>query len=510
MRLAELLGTLSLAVDASIGLPDSHALRSATLAVRLADIAGADAGTRQDSYYLALLALCGCTAEAATMADVTGDEIVWGEQTLGVDYGRPQEIMAALLRVMRKRHGPVAGVLAMGRVLGRVPKMAAVNRAHCEVGVHLAERFGFAESFRAALFQAFERWDGSGMPQRSRCDGIALSMRIVHVAIDVDIGYCLGGVEGAVAHTKKHARRGLDPELVERFQGKARDICAVLSAPSPWAAAMDSEPAPQRNVDSDAIDAGLRAIADYADLKSRFTLGHSPGVARRASAAAERLGLDRTTTQNLARAALIHDIGRVGVSGRIWDKREPLSDAERERIRLHTYIGERLLSRSPALEPIAAIATLAHERIDGSGYHRRLPASACSVSARVLAAADVLQALTENRPHRRAFTEEAAKAEVVALASNGKLCPEAVNAVVGAAPAGRDAARSDLLSEREADVLRLVARGLTNKEVANELAISPKTVGHHLQHVFEKLGVTTRAAASVIALQRGLVGDDAR
>jgi len=164
MRLAELLGTLSLAVDASIGLPDSHALRSATLAVRLADIAGADAGTRQDSYYLALLALCGCTAESATMADVTGDEIAWGEQTLGVDYGRPQEMMAALLRVMRKRHGPVAGMLAMGRVLGRVPEMAAVNRAHCEVGVHLAERFGFAESFRAALQLEASVRAGDGVP----------------------------------------------------------------------------------------------------------------------------------------------------------------------------------------------------------------------------------------------------------------------------------------------------------------------------------------------------------
>ena len=141
--------------------------------------------------------------------------------------------------------------------------------------MHLAERFGFAESFRAALYQAFERWDGSGMPKRVRRDGIALSMRIVHVAIDVDVGYCLGGVEGAVAYTKKHARRGLDPELVERFQSKAADVCAVLSAPSPWAAVMDSEPAPQRTVDADAVEAGLRAIADYADLKSRFTLGHS-------------------------------------------------------------------------------------------------------------------------------------------------------------------------------------------------------------------------------------------
>jgi HD-GYP domain-containing protein (c-di-GMP phosphodiesterase class II) len=365
MRLAELIGTMSLAVDASIGLPESHALRSATLAVRLAELVHADQQTRQDCYYLALLALCGCTAESATSADVLGDEVAFGEATLGVDYGRPQEIMSAIWRAVGQGRGPVARVFAMGRALSKVPQMAAVNRAHCEVGVHLAERFGFAEPFRAALFQAFERWDGSGSPRRLRGDDIALSMRIAQVAMDVDIGHCLGGLDAAVAHTKKHARRGLDPEIVERFHEKASDVCAVLDEPSPWAAAMASEPAPLRRVEDAAIDDALLVIADFADVKSRFTLGHSPGVARRARTAAERLGLDRATTQNVYRAGLSHDVGRVGVSGGIWDKREPLNDAERERIRLHTYIGERLLSRASALEPIAAIAMMAHERLAG-------------------------------------------------------------------------------------------------------------------------------------------------
>lgn len=505
MRLAELVGTLALATDAGTGMPDFHALRGATVAARFAQSLGADARTVTDAYYLPLLALSGCTAESDTVAEVFGDEIQIGVDSYGLDCGDAPAMLSAMFRTVSRGRGKVGALAAMARSMSKMPKMAAVGRAHCEVAIHLAERFGFDEPFRKALFQAFERWDGRGRPMALAGEAIALGMRIAHVAIDANVGHRLGGLDGAIALTRKHAGRGLDPTLVERFAGAAGEICAALEEPSPWNTAMAAEPAPHRIVDGEAVDEGLLAIAHATDLKCRFTRGHSTGVAHLARAAAAWLELGADAEQALARAGLVHDVGRVAVSAAIWDKAAPLTGTERERIRMHTYVGERVLSKAPGLAPIAEIATLAHERLDGSGYHRRLPAAACSTAARVLAAADVYQALREQRPHRAAFAADRAASELASMAKGGLLCPDAVAAVLTAAGhAVRAPTRPAGLTDREIEVLRLVARGLTNKEVASALEISTKTAGHHVQHVLEKLHVTTRAAATMIAMKTGL------
>jgi HD-GYP domain-containing protein (c-di-GMP phosphodiesterase class II) len=187
----------------------------------------------------------------------------------------------------------------------------------------------------------------------------------------------------------------------------------------------------------------------------------------------------------------------------VWDKRDPLTDLERERVRMHAYAGERILARATALEPIAAIATLAHERLDGRGYHRAIAASAVPPAARLLAAADVYHALVEDRAYRPAFSPEAASREIASMRT---LCPDAVAAVL--AVAGHERVRPERpagLTEREVDVLRLLARGLTNKEIASALKISTRTAGHHLEHIYQKLGVTTRAAAAMVAMQTGVL-----
>lgn len=505
MRLAELVGTLSMATDAGAGMPDHHALRGAIVAVRLAEVLKADDKTVREAYYLPLLAMSGCSAESGTASAVLGDEVQIGVESYGLDWGRASEMLPVMLRLARRGRGPIGGLVSMARAMSQLTQMLEVGRAHCEVALHLAERFGFDEPFRAALFQAFERWDGSGKPTAVKGDAIALGMRIAHVAIDANIGHRLGGVEGAVALARKHAKRGLDPALVERFASAAARVCQPLDDPSPWNAAMAAEPEPHRTVDGDAVDEGLRAIAHFTDLKCRFTRAHSTGVATLASAAARKLGLGGDVERALARAGLVHDVGRVAITAAIWDKVEPLTDAERERIRLHTYVGERVLSRAPALASVAEIATLAHERLDGTGYHRRLPAAACSLAARVLAAADVYQALREDRPHRAAVDADRAASELTSMVQSGSLCPDAVAAVLASAGhTVRSAARPSGLTDREVEVLRLVARGLTNKEIASALNISTKTAGHHVQHVLEKLGVTTRAAATMIAMKTGL------
>lgn len=505
MRLAELIGTLSLATDAGTGLPDFHALRSATLAAGLAQELGADERTVRDAFYLPLLALAGCTAESHTSAEMLGDEVAIGTESYGSDWGNPGEMFPIVLRLLRRGRGPLGGLWAVARSMSKMSHGPTVGRAHCEVASHLAERFGFDEAFRAAVFQAFERWDGSGKPLRVKGEAIAYGMRIASVAIDANIGHRLGGVDGASALVKKHAGQGLDPALAERFARAAKTLCAPLEAPSPWLTALAAEPQPWREVDDVGITEGLRAIAHFTDLKCRFTHTHSAGVSLLAAAAAKRLGMGSDWERTLAGAGLVHDVGRVATTATIWEKVQPLTDAEREKIRLHTYVGERVLSLSPSLRGVAEIASAAHERLDASGYHRRLPAAACTMALRVLAASDVYHALREARPQRAAFEPDQAATELSAMATRGELCPEAVGAVLGAAGhAVKGSKRPHGLTDREVQVLGLLVRGLTNKEIASELDISTKTAGHHVQHLLEKLGVTTRAAATMIAMRAGI------
>jgi HD-GYP domain-containing protein (c-di-GMP phosphodiesterase class II) len=506
VRLAELAGTLSIAADLSAGMPDSHALRGAVVAVGFAQALKLDPEVARHSYYLPLFAMSGCTAEAQTAASVVGDEVLFGDAIYGRDIGRMSEVLPVLLRMAGRGKGPLGALLASARSLSRVRLMSEVSRAHCEVAVQLAARFGFDQSFLAALLRVFERWDGTGQPERASGEDLPLALRIAHIAADANIGHRLGGLDGALTIVRKRAGRGLDPDLAQRFASVAKEACARLEHPSPWTAALAAEPLPHRIAEPAEVQEALRAMAHFADLKCRFTRGHSTAVAEIAARAARHLGLGEKQAELLRSAGLVHDIGRVAVTSVIWEKPEPLTDDERERIRLHTYAGERVLMRAPALARIAEIASLAHERLDGSGYHRRLPGSELAVTARVLAAADVFQALSEDRPHRGALEPERAASELAGMAERGALCPDAVRAVLSSAQHEAPApARPGGLTDREVEVLRLVVRGLTNKEVASALAISPKTAGHHLQHVFEKLGVRTRAAATMIAMQRGLV-----
>jgi HD-GYP domain-containing protein (c-di-GMP phosphodiesterase class II) len=505
VRLAEVIGTLSLAADAGTGAPEDFGLRTATVAARLGAASGADAATCSDAYYLALLRYAGCTSESDRAASVFGDEVGIGETGFGTDWGNPREAVGMMLRHVRKGKSTLGGAVAMMRALTRMPGMKVMQLSHCEVAVLMAERLGFEKAMQRALFQHQERWDGSGGPEGAKGEGIALAMRIAQAASDVETGHRLGGVDGARARTKRLAGRSLDPSLVEAFEKAAESVCAVVETGSAWKAAMDAEPAPHKIVPSDQIDEVLRAVADFADMKSNYTRGHSTAVSRLAEAAAKELGLGEDLARDLRRAGLVHDLGRVAVSAGIWDKPAALSDGEREKVRLHTYVTERVLSRAASLAPFAEIACAAHERLDAGGYHRRLGGNACTAPSRVLAAADVYVALTETRPHRPARTPEEAATELKAMTPT-QLCPDAVRGVLAAAGhATARVSRPAGLTDREVDVLRLLARGLTNKEIANQLDISTKTAGHHVQHIFEKLGVTTRAAAAMSAMQKGIV-----
>jgi HD-GYP domain-containing protein (c-di-GMP phosphodiesterase class II) len=284
-------------------------------------------------------------------------------------------------------------------------------------------------------------------------------------------------------------------------------LLASLEAEPAWTAMLAAERGACRWLSEAEIDPAVRALADFGDLKSKHSVGHSPGVAALAVDAASRLRLTRSEIVALQRAAWLHDLGRAGVSAEIWTKAGALTDGEWEQVRLHPYLTERNLARL-RLPGVSSLAALHHERLDGSGYHRGSVASQLSPAARVLATADVYHALTEARPHRPAYSADVAAEMLRRDVQAGRLDGDVVRAVLEAA--GHTGARTRRawpagLSQREVEVLRLAARGLSRREMSAQLQISESTAAHHLEHIYNKLGVSTRAAATLFAAQHDLL-----
>jgi HD-GYP domain-containing protein (c-di-GMP phosphodiesterase class II) len=273
---------------------------------------------------------------------------------------------------------------------------------------------------------------------------------------------------------------------------------------------IEAEPSLAPALSDSELQSALEAIADFTDLKSPWTIGHSRGVADLACAATRAFGLSDADATVVRRAGLLHDLGRLGVSNAVWDKRGPLTPAELEHVRLHPYLTERMLASSAALSPLGAIAVQHHERLDGSGYPRSLRGDASTPPGRILAASDAYHAMTEPRPHRPARSGEEAAAELRAGVRRGLFDGDAVDAVLRAAghPIGRRREWPTGLTSREIDVLRLLVRGLSNKEIAEQLVISRKTAGSHVEHIYAKIGVSNRARASLFAIKHGLMSAD--
>jgi HD-GYP domain-containing protein (c-di-GMP phosphodiesterase class II) len=301
--------------------------------------------------------------------------------------------------------------------------------------------------------------------------------------------------------------RSCDPAVVDALLADG-ECWLTEVGDDPCAAVLDAEPDPVMMLSVDDLDSALGAVADFVDLKSPFLRGHSVDVAALAVGAAHAAGLSESDATMLGRAALLHDVGRVGIANGIWDHPGPLSADQWERVWLHTYLTERVLHRCTPLAPFADVAARHHERADGSGYHRGATGDQLDLRARLLAAADAFHAMVEHRPHRRALDPTEATSELLDAVDSGQFSRAEVDAVLSAAgQVGRpsNVARPAGLTEREVDVLRLIARGQSNKEVAASLGISPRTVGHHIEHIYAKAAVATRAGATLFAMEHGLL-----
>lgn len=501
VRLAELMAALSLVVDLGLGQPTEHVLRQTLIAMRLGEAVGLSEKERTALYYVALLAWVGCVSDSHELANWFGDDLAWRAASYEIDPAE-RGALAFLSSRAAAAHPPLA---ASGAGDASMLKGSAVE--HCVVTRDFAERVGLGPEVGDPLVQLFERWDGRGRPDRLVGDAIALPARIVQFADVVVPFHRMGGVEAAVAMAQQRRGTQFDPELVDLFCGEAKEILAAIEEAKSWNLVLAAEPGLQIRLTGDELDRALEAIADFTDLKSPYMLGHARAVASLAERAARILQLPGEEVVLLRRAALVQDAGRIGVSNSIWDKPGPLSASEMERVRLHAYYVERMFQRPATLARIGSLAAQHHERIDGSGYPRGSTGSSLSPSARVLAATDVYRALVEARPHRGALPPQEATEELNAEVKRGRLDGDAVNAVLEATGHRGRKRRSwpSGLTAREVEVLALIARGQSSREAARRLHLSEKTVRNHVEHIYAKIGSSTRAEASLFAMRHGLL-----
>jgi HD-GYP domain-containing protein (c-di-GMP phosphodiesterase class II) len=507
LRLADILAALSVATDLGMGQEPEKAVRSCLVATQLARASDLPEPAVGDVFYTALLQHLGCTAPAHEWSYLFGDDLATTRQAERTDSANRREALALLLSagrgtgVRRLRH--LARTVAAGTQGSRTVVLSV-----CEVGARMSERLGLGEGVRLGLQHSLERWDGNGEAYGLAAEDIALPARFAALATQAVIFDRLGGPDMALEMVRRRAGGWFDPAVSTTFERVGPDLLRGLAETDVWAEVLAAEPQPARQIGAARLDEMARAFADMVDLLTPFTLGHSAAVAALAEAAAQRLRLPADGVDRLRRAALLHDLGRVAIAGAVWEKPRTLSSTDWEQVRLHPYYTERILVRSVVLEPIARIAGMHHERQDGSGYHHGASAGQIPAEARLLAVADSYQAMTQDRPYRAGLAPLAAAEQIEAAARAGWFDPECARAVIEAAGQRPTQARSTWpagLSEREVEVLRLMTRGLSNRQIAETLVISSRTAEHHVQHIYTKIGASTRAAAAMFAMEHGLL-----
>jgi HD-GYP domain-containing protein (c-di-GMP phosphodiesterase class II) len=507
VRLADLLAGLSIAIDLGFGLPPESAMRACLAGTRLARAHGLSEDEVRDSFFTSLLLHVGCPGFSHETAALFGNELVISRAVALMNLADPADYESILIPEATKglsanrRRVVTERLIREGDAFGK-----QYDTASCEVGSWVARRIGLGPGVERGLFEVGEWWNGDGAPRGLREEAIAPSSRVAHLAADAVAVDAVGGSELAVAALRRRAASVLDPALVETFAANVSEI--LDRSGDPRSRLLEEEPQPVSERGLDELPALAAVFGDVGDLKFPSLHGHSSGVATLAVGAAQCLRLDARTSTDIQVAGHLHDLGRLAVTNEIWEKPGPLTSAEWEQVRMHPYHSERVLATSGTLEHLAPLAGMHHERLDASGYHRGCSGREQPVAVRVLAAADVFQAMTQDRPHRARLSAEHAAEELVHEARAGKLDGECVAAVLEAA--GQTRPRShDLrpagLSEREIEVLRLVAIGFSNPEIAEQLVISRRTAEHHVQHIYGKVGVTSRPALALFAMEHGLV-----
>ncbi|MFD4420909.1 HD domain-containing phosphohydrolase [Agromyces sp. NPDC058484] len=500
-RLADVLAGLSRFADLGFGLAADTSLRSSVLSARLARSVGGSESEAGAAFWTALLQHVGCVGYAHESARLFGDELAVNVAIGRTDPTSSRDGLGTFLPTLTRGRPRAEQVrlavtaLARGSAWGE-----AFGTAACEVGRDAARRLGLSGEVQTCLLHAYDTWRGEAAAGVRVGDAIPFGARVARVTGVAALFDALGpGL--AVAVVRDRAGTMLDPTLAAAFVADGAEWLSELAAGDPREAALAEEPRPVALVSD--IRQAAEVFGDLADLKSPHFTGHSRRVTALAEEAARTVHLPDADVSDVAVAGLLHDVGRVAVSNRIWDKPSRLTLDEWEQVRLHPYHTERILTGTPTLARLAPLAGRHHERLDGSGYFRGDQAAELSLPARILAAADCYATISEPRPHRPALAPDRAGERLLADARNGRLDEDAVHAVLTASgqPGHTARRRPGTLSDREVEVLRLLAHGSSNSEIAEQLVISRRTAEHHVQHVYAKIGVSSRAAATLYAVE---------
>ena len=506
LRLADLIVGLSAVTDLGMAQPLGSAARAALLATWLAELAGLSDEDGRDVYYTSLLQHIGCTAYSHESSRYFADEQSVKQETQTTNFNDPKEIFLNYVPTITKRApaGARARTLRSAIVSSRSITDGYMLSA-CEVGFNMARRLGLSRGVQEGLLHVFESWNGKGRPRKLKGEAISQAARITHVAHYASLFERLHGVDASIAAVRKRSGGYLDPSLAMTFCEHAPKLLARLSQVDVLETLCAEEPQPRLAVPEWRLDETLQAFGDVVDLKAPYFHGHASAVSSLASGAAQRLGLTTDDQDLVRRAGFVGDVGRAAVANGIWERPGAFHSDDWSQVHLHPYHTEQVLLRSEPLAHLAPIAGAHHERVDGSGYYRRSTAAGLSIPARIIAAADAYAAMIEPRPHREALTPERAAEELRAGAFDRDVV-DAVLAVAGHRVTTRRREWPLGLSDRQVEVLRLVANGASNRAIAEQLYISPRTAEHHVQDVYSKIGVSSRAAAALFAMEHDLLG----
>ena len=510
LRRAELLAAISLAIDLGLGQPMEHMLRSSLIATRIAERMGLDAQQRATVYYANLVGWIGCHADSHELSALFGDDIAFRADTYGVDMTGLPFLRLMVSHVGRGLPGWERGIRSAAFVLTARNQVAKLIHSHCTSAGVLSDRMGLDRQVGEALAYIFERWDGRGMPNGVRGEDIPVEIRIVRLADVVEVHLRTGGLERAVDVVRSRRGTQFSPAVADVFEQNAAAIVDGLLEIDVWTAALEQAPDRGRTLIGDEIDELLRGHGGFRRSQMSVVLRATRvGLQIWWPRPPDTGGCRQADITRLYRAGLVHGLGKLGVSNQIWEKKGPLSTAESERVRMYPYLTGRILSRVGGLESVVSVATKHEERIDGSGFPRGLAGAELTAQDRLLAAAVAYHQLLEPRPDQPVASILAMpRSQLRQEARAGHLDAESVEAVLAAAGhrASRRAPFSAGLTAREVEVLRLVAQGRSNREIAAELFIAEKTARNHVERVYTKLGVNNRTQATLAAIDRGLAG----
>jgi putative nucleotidyltransferase with HDIG domain len=408
VALSELISALSRALDIGEGEPPGHAARSCLIGMRLADQLGLDVGTRSDLFYALLLKDAGCSANAAHMSALfRADDRLAKHTSKLVNWSRPFDAFVWSLRTVAPGGSIVerADTLRAIRNEGQVTR--SLMKARCDRGAEIALKLGFSSATAEAIRALDEHWDGHGQPRGLRGGDIPLFGRILCLSQTVEVFHAARGTRIACRVAAKRSGQWFDPDLVEVLHSLRSDARFWASLADPDVSAVEP-PDQVLTADEARLDQIAEGFAAVIDAKSPWTHEHCDRVCAIAIDIATQMGFNQPALRELRRAALLHDLGKLSISNRILDKPGPLTDAERDTFHEHPLLAEQILARVPSLREIAAVASAHHERLDGSGYPRGLAGDQLTMPMRILAVADVYEALISERPYRGAHPPDRA------------------------------------------------------------------------------------------------------